>query len=128
MKTNDVYDLIEEKLNGVLTPMKISRNRYTGVSPEYVVVTLTDSTPTTPSSDVSVIVQVFGSSAIGKSVRLLEDRADSIEKVLDEAVISNEKQTIYVLKMLRQFINADELGGIQIVELQFTARAYERKE
>lgn len=121
MNTNAVADAIL----AVLTPIhsRTTRNK-PATSPvfPYAVFFLDSLTPTNPSLDYYLEVQIFDDPNV--SVRTIETLADSIQSSIDNKVIINTTLNIHATLEQRQYVSNNDLTTTQMISLRFVVRAY----
>jgi hypothetical protein len=120
MKTNAVADAILARLSVIHAKTYRNAPPSSAVFP-YVVFDCETVTPSTPSDEVYIYVNVFEDPA--KSVRAMNDIADSID-ALDDTMIINSDLNLHLTKISRQFVSNNELTTSKAINLQYSARVY----
>ena len=120
MKTNAVADAILARLS------VIHARTYRNAPPSsadfpYVVFDCETVTPSTPSDEFYIYVNVFDSPSA--SVRAMNTLADSID-ALDDTMIINSDLNLHLVKISRQFVSNNELTTSKAINLQYSARVY----
>lgn len=77
---------------------------------------------TMPSEDLYLNVDIYED--INKSVRDIEDLADSIDNDLNQKIINTEVMNLYFDREARQYNNSEELIGTHLINLRYVIRAY----
>lgn len=121
MNTNAVADEVLEYLSTKHT--RIYRNR-APQSPAfpYVVFRVDSVLNNSPSEDFYINVDIYED--VSKSVRTIEDLADTIDKGLNMAVINTSALNMHFLREARQFVDDEELVGKQMINLRYNTRIY----
>ena len=88
----------------------------------YVVTVFEEVTPTYPSTDVYLNINVAEDP--NKSVVDMEALADKIQNALDDKIINNENVNIHINLEQRQYISNRDLVALQMVNLRFVCRIY----
>lgn len=102
---------------------KVYRNR----SPQnatfpYVVFRLESVINSYPSEDLYLNIDVYDD--VAKSVRTIEDLADTIDNDLNLKVINDNNINLFFDREQRQYIPTEELVGTQAINLRYVVRAY----
>jgi hypothetical protein len=121
MDTNAVSDIILAALTTVHARTYRNRAPQQPVEP-YVVYLLDSATPTTPSSDYYLNVDVYDLPSA--AVRAIEDIADSITTALDDRMLRTEALNLHLQLEQRQYISNTDLTTAQMINLRFVVRAY----
>jgi len=114
---DEVLEFLKEKHT------KVYRNRSPqNVESPYVVFRLESVINTYPSEDLYLHIDVYDKSE--RSVRAIEDLADTIDNDLNLKVINDDKLNLFFDREQRQYIPAEELVGTQAINLRYVVRAY----
>lgn len=121
MNTNMIAD-------AVYTLLKTKHSRvYRNSSPRapvfpYVVFRLESVVDSTPSEDFYVYVDIYEDTT--KSVRVMEDLADSIDNELNDKVMNDVGFNAHFMREGRQFVDGNELVSSQVIFLRYNTRIY----
>lgn len=88
----------------------------------YAVYYLDTATPTEPSTDYYLNVNIFDD--INKSTIAIETTADQVANNLDNKIILTDEMNCHLVLEQRQFISSDDLITSQMINLRFVARVY----
>lgn len=88
----------------------------------YVVFRIDSTTNTIPSEDYYLNIDVYEDAA--KSVRAIEDLADSIDNGLNHSVINTSVLNMYFEREARQYVPAEELVSVHLINLRYVVRTY----
>lgn len=121
MDMNYVADEVLEFLKEKHTKVYRNRSPQNAESP-YVVFRLESVINTYPSEDLYLHIDVYDKSE--RSVRAIEDLADTIDNDLNLKVINDDKLNLFFDREQRQYIPAEELVGTQAINLRYVVRAY----
>ena len=88
----------------------------------YVVYRIESVMNTHPSEDLYVNVDVYEDS--NKSVRGIEDLADTIDKDLNMKVFNTEELNLHFVREQRQYVPAEELVSAHMINIRYAVRAY----
>lgn len=88
----------------------------------YVVYRIESVINTYPSEDLYVNVDVYEDS--NKSVRGIEDLADTIDKDLNMKVFNTEELNLHFVREQRQYVPAEELVSAHVINIRYAVRAY----
>ena len=121
MNTNAVADEVLEYLS--TKHARVYRNR-APQSPTfpYVVFRVESVLNNSPSEDFYINVDIYED--VSKSVRTIEDLADTIDSGLNMAVINTSVLNMHFLREARQFVDDEELVGKQMINLRYNTRIY----
>lgn len=121
MNTNAVADKVLEYLS--TKHARVYRNR-APQSPTfpYVVYRVESVMNNSPSEDFYINVDVYDD--VSKSVRTIEDLADTIDAGLNMTVVNTSVLNMHFLREQRQFIDDEELVGKQMINLRYNTRIY----
>jgi hypothetical protein len=121
MNTNAVADEVLEYLS--TKHARVYRNR-APQSPTfpYVVFRVESVLNNSPSEDFYINVDIYED--VSKSVRTIEDLADTIDAGLNMTVINTSVLNMHFLREARQFIDDEELVGKQMINLRYNTRIY----
>lgn len=121
MNTNAVADEVLEYLS--TKHARVYRNR-APQSPTfpYVVFRVESVLNNSPSEDFYINVDIYED--VSKSVRTIEDLADTIDSGLNMTVVNTSVLNMHFLREARQFINDEELVGKQMINLRYNTRIY----
>ena len=121
MNTNAVADEVLEYLSTKHT--RIYRNR-APQSPAfpYVVFRVDSVLNNSPSEDFYINVDIYED--VSKSVRTIEDLADTIDAGLNMEVMNTSELNMHFLREARQFVDDEELVGKQMINLRYNTRIY----
>lgn len=90
--------------------------------PPYVVFVLDNNLDTDPSEDYYIHVDIFDEE--NKSVRAMEDLADTIDNDINDKVINLDNINLHFKRENRQFIDNKELGGKKLITIRYNTRVY----
>lgn len=121
MNTNAVADEVLEYLSTKHTRIYRNRAPQSPVFP-YVVYRVESVLNNSPSEDFYINVDIYED--VSKSVRTIEDLADTIDKGLNMAVINTSALNMHFLREARQFVDDEELVGKQMINLRYNTRIY----
>lgn len=121
MNTNAVADEVLEYLS--TKHARVYRNR-APQSPmfPYVVFRVESVMNNSPSEDFYINVDVYDD--VSKSVRTIEDLADTIDTGLNMTVVNTSVLNMHFLREQRQYIDDEELVGKQMINLRYNTRIY----
>jgi len=121
MNTNAVADEVLEYLS--TKHARVYRNR-APQSPTfpYVVFRVESVLNNSPSEDFYINVDIYED--VSKSVRTIEDLADTIDSGLNMMVINTSVLNMHFLREARQFVDDEELVGKQMINLRYNTRIY----
>ena len=88
----------------------------------YVVFRLESVIDSTPSEDFYVYVDIYEDTT--KSVRFMEDLADTIDNALNDTVMNADGFNAHFMREGRQFIDGNELVSSQVINLRYNTRIY----
>ena len=88
----------------------------------YIVYILDTTTPTDPSIDFYLNVDIFES--LNGSTVTIEQLADDIQDELDNKVLKADGINLHLVLEQRQFISSTDLTTAQMINLRFVARVY----
>lgn len=88
----------------------------------YVVFKIESVMNTMPSEDLYLNVDIYED--INKSVRDIEDLADSIDNGLNLNVINSNELNMHFIREARQYVNDEELIGTHLINMRYVIRAY----
>ncbi|MDD3173358.1 MAG: hypothetical protein PHF63_06830 [Herbinix sp.] len=121
MNMNAVADQILEFLN--TKHLRVYRNKAPKeVDFPYMVYKVESVMNTMPSEDLYLYIDIYED--INKSVRVMEDLADSIDNELNQKIINTDTLNLYFDREARQYINSEELVGTHLINLRYVIRAY----
>lgn len=121
MNTNAVADEVLEYLSTKHTRVYRNRAPQSPVFP-YVVYRVESVLNNSPSEDFYINVDIYED--VSKSVRTIEDLADSIDSGLNMAVMNTSELNMHFLREARQFVDDEELVGKQMINLRYNTRIY----
>lgn len=121
MNTNAVADEVLEYLSTKHTRVYRNRAPQSPTFP-YVVYRVESVLNNSPSEDFYINVDIYED--VSKSVRTIEDLADSIDSELNMAVMNTSALNMHFLREARQFIDDEELVGKQMINLRYNTRIY----
>lgn len=121
MNTNAVADKVLEYLSTKHTRVYRNRAPQSPVFP-YVVFRVESVMNNSPSEDFYINVDVYDD--VSKSVRTIEDLADTIDSGLNMTVVNTSVLNMHFLREARQFIDDEELVGKQMINLRYNTRIY----
>ena len=121
MNTNAVADEVLEYLSTKHARVYRNRAPQSPVFP-YVVFRVESVLNNSPSEDFYINVDIYED--VSKSVRTIEDLADSIDSGLNMAVINTSVLNMHFLREARQFVDDEELVGKQMINLRYNTRIY----
>lgn len=121
MNTNAVADEVLEYLSTKHARVYRNRAPQSPVFP-YVVFRVESVLNNSPSDDFYINVDIYDD--VSKSVRTIEDLADTIDAGLNMAVINTSALNMHFLREARQFIDDEELVGKQMINLRYNTRIY----
>ena len=121
MNTNAVADEVLEYLSTKHTRVYRNRAPQSPAFP-YVVFRVESVLNNSPSEDFYINVDIYED--VSKSVRTIEDLADSIDSGLNMAVINTSALNMHFLREARQFVDDEELVGKQMINLRYNTRIY----
>lgn len=121
MNTNAVADEVLEYLSTKHTRVYRNRAPQSPAFP-YVVFRVESVLNNSPSEDFYINVDIYED--VSKSVRTIEDLADSIDSGLNMAVMNTSELNMHFLREARQFIDDEELVGKQMINLRYNTRIY----
>lgn len=121
MNTNAVADKVLEYLSTKHTRVYRNRAPQSPTFP-YVVYRVESVMNNSPSEDFYINVDVYDD--VSKSVRTIEDLADTIDAGLNMTVVNTSVLNMHFLREQRQFIDDEELVGKQMINLRYNTRIY----
>lgn len=121
MNTNAVADEVLEYLSTKHARVYRNRAPQSPVFP-YVVFRVESVLNNSPSEDFYINVDVYDD--VSKSVRTIEDLADTIDSGLNMTVVNTSVLNMHFLREARQFIDDEELVGKQMINLRYNTRIY----
>lgn len=121
MNTNAVADEVLEYLSTKHARVYRNRAPQSPVFP-YVVYRVESVLNNSPSEDFYINVDIYED--VSKSVRTIEDLADTIDAGLNMAVINTSALNMHFLREVRQFVDDEELVGKQMINLRYNTRIY----
>lgn len=121
MNTNAVADEILEYLSTKHTRVYRNRAPQSPIFP-YVVFRVESVLNNNPSEDFYINVDIYED--VSKSVRTIEDLADTIDSGLNMRVINTSVLNMHFLREVRQFVDDEELVGKQMINLRYNTRIY----
>jgi len=121
MNTNMIADAIYDFL--ITKHERVYRNSSPS-SPTfpYVVYRIESVTDSTPSEDFYIYVDIYEDT--NKSVRVMEDLADSIDNELNDLVMNTDSFNAHFMREGRQFVDGTELISEQVIFLRYNTRIY----
>lgn len=121
MNTNMIADAIYMELSDLHE--RVYRNS-SPQSPQfpYVVYRIESVVDSIPSEDFYIYVDVYDDT--NKSVREIEDIADTIDNFLNDAVLNADGFNAHFMRESRQFVDGNELISEQGVFLRYNTRIY----
>ncbi|GEM04529.1 hypothetical protein HMI01_15170 [Halolactibacillus miurensis] len=121
MNTNMIADAIYDFL--ITKHERVYRNSSPS-SPTfpYVVYRIESVTDSTPSNDFYIYVDIYEDT--NKSVRVMEDLADSIDNELNDLVMNTDGFNAHFMREGRQFVDGTELISEQVIFLRYNTRIY----
>lgn len=121
MDTNAVVDIIHATLGGIHARSYQNESVQHPVMP-YIVYTLDTTTPTDPSVDYYLNVNIFEAPHV--SSRTIETLADSVQSQLDNRVLLTNALNLHLVCETRQYVSNTDLTTAQMINLRFVVRAY----
>lgn len=121
MNTNAVADEVLEYLSTKHARVYRNRAPQSPVFP-YVVFRVESVLNNSPSEDFYINVDIYED--VSKSVRTIEDLADTIDSGLNMAVMNTSALNMHFLREVRQFVDDEELVGKQMINLRYNTRIY----
>lgn len=121
MNTNAISDIVLAALTPIHARTYAVRSPQQPTSP-YVVYVLDTITPTPPSHDYYLNVDVYD--LPGVSSRAMETIADAIVDTMDDRVLRSEALNLHLALEQRQYISNTDLTTAQMINLRFVVRAY----
>jgi len=121
MNTNAVADEVLEYLSTKHARVYRNRAPQSPVFP-YVVFRVESVLNNSPSEDFYINVDIYGD--VSKSVRTIEDFADTIDSGLNMTVMNTSVLNMHFLREARQFVDDEELVGKQMINLRYNTRIY----
>ena len=119
--TNELFDFLNVQIKTILP--NFYRNRALTTAPfPYGVCKFDVLSDTYPTYDYSVVMALY--EKVGVSIRELENKADSIIKLLNNNVFESDGYRYHFTLSMRQMIDEQHLEGSQVIELQFLVRMY----
>jgi len=88
----------------------------------YVVYRIDGTVNSYPSEDLYLNIDIYED--VNKSVRVIEDLADTIDNGLNLTVINTTKLNLQFDREQRQYVTGEELVSTQIINLRYNIRAY----
>jgi hypothetical protein len=121
MNTNMIADAIYDFL--ITKHERVYRNSSPS-SPTfpYVVYRIESVTDSAPSEDFYIYVDIYEDT--NKSVRAMEDLADSIDNELNDLVMNTDGFNAHFMREGRQFVDGTELISEQVIFLRYNTRIY----
>lgn len=121
MNTNAVADEMLEYLSTKHTRVYRNRAPQSPIFP-YVVFRVESVLNNNPSEDFYINVDIYED--VSKSVRTIEDLADTIDSGLNMTVMNTSVLNMHFLREARQFVDDEELVGKQMINLRYNTRIY----
>ncbi len=121
MDTNAVSDIILAKLSTLHSRVYRNQSVDSPICP-YIVYVVESATPTDPSIDFYLNVDVFDEPHT--SVRDIEAIADTIHDELDNLILRTGALNLHLTLEQRQFISQTDLVTGQMINLRFVIRSY----
>lgn len=121
MNTNAVADEVLEYLSTKHARVYRNRAPQSPVFP-YVVFRVESVLNNSPSEDFYINVDIYED--VSKSVRTIEDLADTIDSGLNMTVMNTSELNMHFLREARQFVDDEELVGKQMINLRYNTRIY----
>lgn len=121
MNTNAVADEVLEYLSTKHTRVYRNRAPQSPAFP-YVVFRVESVLNNSPSEDFYINVDIYED--VSKSVRTIEDLADTIDAGLNMEVMNTSALNMHFLREARQFVDDEELVGKQMINLRYNTRIY----
>lgn len=121
MNTNAVADEMLEYLSTKHTRVYRNRAPQSPIFP-YVVFRVESVLNNNPSEDFYINVDIYED--VTKSVRTIEDLADTIDSGLNMTVMNTSVLNMHFLREARQFVDDEELVGKQMINLRYNTRIY----
>jgi hypothetical protein len=121
VNSNKVADEILTYLN--TKHARVYRNKaiQSPVAP-YVVFRIDSTNNSYPSEDIYLNIDIYEDGT--KSVRAMEDLADSIDNGLNHKVINTATLNLHFEREQRQYVPSEELVSVQLIILRYVVRAY----
>ena len=121
MNTNAVADEVYDYL--ITKHARVYRNK----SPQspvfpYVVYSVESVINSYPSEDIYLNIDIY--EEVVKSVRAIEDLADTIDNGLNLTVINTTELNLYFNREQRQYVSSQELVSTQLINLRYVVRVY----
>ena len=121
MNTNAVADEVYDYL--ITKHARVYRNK----SPQspvfpYVVYSVESVINSYPSEDIYLNIDIY--EEVVKSVRAIEDLADTIDNGLNLTVINTTELNLYFNREQRQYVPSQELVSTQLINLRYVVRVY----
>jgi hypothetical protein len=121
MNTNAVADSIYNYL--ISRHPRVYRNKAPqSPAPPYVVYRVESVVNSYPSEDLYLNIDIYED--VNKSVRVMEDLADSIDNGLNHTVVNTDTLNMQFEREQRQYINPEELVSSHLINLRYVVRAY----
>ena len=121
MNVNLVADTLNSALQGLHA--RVTRNTPpTNPTSPHVVFNVESVTDTYPSNDFYIYVDVIDNPNV--SVRAIETLADTIDVALNHQTFDTTQINIHFERILRQYVGKNDLTSLQMIQLQYSARAY----
>lgn len=121
MRTNEVADTIYNYLTEKHNRVYRNKSPQSPVFP-YVVYRIESVMNTYPSEDLYVNIDVYEES--NKSVRVMEDLADTIDKDLNMKVFNTSELNLHFVRDGRNYVPTEELVSAHMINLRYAVRAY----
>lgn len=121
MRTNEVADTIYNYLIEKHDRVYRNKSPQSPVFP-YVVYRIESVMNTYPSEDLYVNIDVYEES--NKSVRVMEDLADTIDKDLNMKVFNTSELNLHFVRDGRNYVPTEELVSAHMINLRYAVRAY----
>lgn len=114
---DEIQDFLETKHNRVYK----NKSPQSPVFP-YVVFRVESVINSYPSEDLYLNVDIYENSS--KSVKTIEDLADTIDNDLNMKVINTDVLNLHFVREQRQYVNPEELVSTHLINLRYVVRAY----
>ena len=121
MNINKVADEIYKYLITKSTRVYRNSSPQTPIYP-YIVYRVDSVINTYPSEDIYLNIDIY--EEVVKSVRAIEDLADTIDNGLNLTVINTEELNLYFNREQRQYVPSQELVSTQLINLRYVVRVY----
>lgn len=124
MNTNEVADSIYNYLITKHTRVYRNKSPQSPVFP-YVVYRVESVINSYPSEDFYINVDIYEDGS--KSVRTIEDLADTIDNDLNDTVFNSDSLNMHFQRETRQYVPEEELVGKQMINIRYNTRIYFRR-